>query len=160
MKRVIIIMGSNVDLAHCEKISTAVQSFGVHCEMRCASAHKVPHKVLELLKNYDTGTTVFITVAGRSNALSGFADAQTVSPVIACPPYSEAFSGADLYSTLRMPSGVAPLTVLDPENAALAAVKILAIADPALRTKIEEYHKRKKDEIEKADAEIKNQTEH
>jgi len=60
-------------------------------------------------------------VAGRSNALSGFLDAQVTAPVIACPPASEAFGGMDILSSLRMPRGVAPLVVLEPENAALAA---------------------------------------
>ena len=38
----------------------------------------------------------------------------------------------DLLSSVRMPGGVAPLLVLEPEGAALAAAKILAIGDPAL----------------------------
>ena len=75
---------------------------------------------------------MFVTVAGRSNALSGFFDPQVTSPVIACPPPSDAFGGADLWSSLRMPSGVAPLVVLEPANAALAAAKILGLADPAV----------------------------
>ena len=46
--------------------------------------------------------------------------------MIACPPYSDRFAGADLYSSLRMPSGVAPAVVLEPAGAALLAAKILA----------------------------------
>ena len=46
------------------------------------------------------------------------------------------FGGADLYSSLRMPSGVAPAVVLEPAGAALLAAKILALADPALRGRI------------------------
>jgi phosphoribosylcarboxyaminoimidazole (NCAIR) mutase len=52
-------------------------------------------------------------------------DANVVAPVIACPPYSEAFGGGDIFSTIRMPSGVAPALVLEPANAALLAAKIL-----------------------------------
>ena len=78
----------------------------------------------------------YITVAGRSNALSGMVDANVTAPVIACPPYSDEYGGADLYSSLRMPSGVAPAVVLEPASAALLAAKILAVADAALRKRI------------------------
>ena len=71
-----------------------------------------------------------------SNALSGFTDAQTYCPVIACPPYSDKFGGADLYSSIRMPSGVAPMTVLSPENTALAAAKILGISNHEIQNKL------------------------
>jgi phosphoribosylcarboxyaminoimidazole (NCAIR) mutase len=60
-------------------------------------------------------------------------DAQVVAPVIACPPPGEAFGGMDILSSLRMPRGVAPVVVLEPENAALAAAKMLGVASPALR---------------------------
>ena len=80
---------------------------------------------------------MYITVAGRSNALSGFADANVVSPVIICPPYSSTFNGADLFSSIRMPSGVCPMLVLDPENAGLAAAKILALNNKYLRKPIQ-----------------------
>ena len=50
--------------------------------------------------------------------------------MIACPPPSEAFAGLDILSSLRMPRGIAPLVVLDAENAALAAAKMLALAAP------------------------------
>ena len=79
---------------------------------------------------------VYITVAGRSNALSGFVDAQVTAPVIACPPASEAFGGMDILSSLRMPRGVAPLVVMEPENAALAAVKMLGLNSNRLRDAI------------------------
>ena len=157
MAKVIILMGSKGDLAHCEKIAKTLKEFGVPCSLRVASAHKVPLKALDIVKQSeksDNDQTVFITVAGRSNALSGFTDAQTSRPVIACPPSSESFAGADIYSSLRMPSGVCPMTVLDPENAALAAVKILGLSDAGLKKKIEDYQAKKRGELEAADKEI------
>jgi len=48
---------------------------------------------------------VFITIAGMSNALSGFSDAQTHCPVIPCTPLDDSFGGADIYSSIRIPSG-------------------------------------------------------
>jgi 5-(carboxyamino)imidazole ribonucleotide mutase len=111
-------------------------------------------KVLEILNEYNQEDTVFITVAGRSNALSGFVDANTPSPVIACPPKGSSFEEVDIFSSLRMPSGVGPMVVLDPENAALAAVKILSLSNSSLRSKVSEYQQKKKDEIESCDKEV------
>jgi 5-(carboxyamino)imidazole ribonucleotide mutase/phosphoribosylaminoimidazole-succinocarboxamide synthase len=62
-------------------------------------------------------------------------------PVIACPPYSERFAGADIFSSLRMPSGVAPALVLEPEGAALLAAKILGRRE-AVRLYQEEQRRR------------------
>ena len=66
-------------------------------------------------------------------------DANTTWPVITCPPMSSAFAGADVFSSLRMPSGVAPLLVLEPGAAALAAAKILALGDSELRERLRAY---------------------
>jgi 5-(carboxyamino)imidazole ribonucleotide mutase len=61
------------------------------------------------------------------------------APVIACPPPSDAFGGADIYSSLRMPSGIAPAVVLDPGNAALLAAKMLGLADPEVLARVREF---------------------
>jgi 5-(carboxyamino)imidazole ribonucleotide mutase len=50
-----------------------------------------------------------------------------------------------------MPSGVAPLTVLSPENAALAAAKIIGLSDPSIQVKIGEFQENKRKELEEAD---------
>ena len=81
-------------------------------------------------------------MAGRSNALSGFTDGSVSAPVIACPPPSEAFGGADVYSSLRMPSGVAPAVVLEPANAALLAAKILGQGDADVKAKVIEFQQK------------------
>jgi len=153
---VVIIMGSKNDLEWAEKIKNKILEFGLNVTLRIASAHKTPLKVLEIIKEYENKDVVFITVAGRSNALSGFVDANTTKPVIACPPYSEKFSGFDIFSSLRMPSGVAPLVILEPEQAAISAVKILSLKYPELEKKLKEYQEKIKNEIEKQDREIKN----
>jgi 5-(carboxyamino)imidazole ribonucleotide mutase len=74
--------------------------------------------------------------------------------VITCPPISSAFGGADVYSSLRMPSGVAPALVLDPQGAALAAAKILALSDAALRQRIVAYQAQMTQSITEADASL------
>jgi 5-(carboxyamino)imidazole ribonucleotide mutase len=154
MARVIIIIGSKVDFEYASKIKEHLNFFGVESIIRVGSAHKTPLKVLEIIKEYESEKVVFITVAGKSNALSGFVDANTSKPVIASPPYSEKFAGFDVFSTLRMPSGVAPLTVLEPEQAAIAAVKILSLVEKNLEDKIREFQEKKRKEIDKHDIEI------
>jgi len=104
-----------------------------------------------MIKDYEKENVVFITIAGMSNALSGFTDAQTYCPVIACPPYSDKFAGADLYSSIRMPSGVAPLTILSPENAALAAAKILGLSNSGIQKRVIDFQDKKRKELEEAD---------
>lgn len=156
MGKIVIIMGSKSDISHTERITNILKKFQVEFILRIASAHKTPLKVLEIIKEYEKEDVVFITVAGRSNALSGFVDANTVKPVIASPPYSEKFSGVDIFSTIRMPSGVCPLFILEPEEAALAAVKILSLVDKNLQKKIKKYQQEKRKEIEETDREIKN----
>ncbi len=151
MSKVVIIMGSKADLEWAGQIVKTLDNFNIENVIRIASAHKVPLKCYNLIKEYEKEGVVFITIAGMSNALSGFADAQTHCPVIACPPYSDKFGGADIYSSVRMPSGVAPMTVLSPENAALAAAKILALADAGIRSRIVSYQEKKRKELEEAD---------
>jgi 5-(carboxyamino)imidazole ribonucleotide mutase len=136
--QVVILLGSKSDMEHCTAIARGLDRYGVTYETRIASAHKVTRYLLDLLEDYerDGQSRVYITVAGRSNALSGVVDANSRHPVIACPPYGERFGGMDLLSSVRMPGGVAPMLVLEPEGAALAAAKILALSDPALSERL------------------------
>lgn len=133
-----IIMGSKSDLAHGEAIAAGLSDLGIESEIRIASAHKAASYLLSMLAGYeaDDRPKVYVTVAGRSNALSGLVDGNVAAPVIACPPYSDRFGGADVFSSLRMPSGIAPLLVLDPGGAALAAGKILGINNKEVRTAV------------------------
>lgn len=156
MSKVVIILGSKADLDWADQISSVLGRFEIEKVTRIASAHKVPLKCYNLIKEYEKENVVFITIAGMSNALSGFTDAQTHCPVIACPPYSDKFAGADLYSSIRMPSGVAPLTILSPENAALAAAKILGLSNPVVQKRVSDYQEMKRKELEEADNNLVN----
>jgi 5-(carboxyamino)imidazole ribonucleotide mutase len=111
--------------------------------------------VLEILKEFEEEKVIYITVAGRSNALSAFVDANTSKPVLACPPYSEKFGGADIFSSLRVPSGIGSLVTVEPEGAAIAAAKILALADKELEKRVVSYQSAKKKAVEKADDAVK-----
>lgn len=151
MKKVVVLMGSERDVEFAGEIGRHLEAFGLDYELRVASAHKTPEKVLEILKSYEGESVVYITVAGRSNALSAFVDANTSKPVIACPPYSEKFAGVDVFSSLRVPSGVGLTVTLEPEGAAIAAAKIFAIEDKELEKRVKAYQLEKRREIERAD---------
>lgn len=123
---VVIICGSEVDFPFAEKIATPLRKkFTV--ELFAASAHKQPAKVLEILKKYNAQKRiVYVTIAGKSNALSGFVGANSPHITIACPPFKD-YSDytVNIHSTLQMPSDTPVLTVIDPGNCALAVERIL-----------------------------------
>jgi 5-(carboxyamino)imidazole ribonucleotide mutase len=154
--QVVILLGSKSDMEHRAAIARGLDRFDISHETRIASAHRVTRYLLDLLDGYerDGRPRVYITVAGRSNALSGVVDANSRHPVIACPPYGERFAGMDILSTVRMPGGVAPLLVLEPEAAALAAAKILAVADPALSERISAWQAGRREEAMVDDREV------
>ena len=143
-------MGSERDLDFCREITKRLKVLGVNYELRVASAHKTPEKVLETLKEFKGEKIVYVTVAGRSNALSAFVDANTTKPVIACPPYSDKFGGADIYSSLRVPSGIGSVVTIEPEGAAIAVAKIFAVEDRELEKRVKEYQLKKQGETETA----------
>ena len=153
--KAIVIMASEKDLEFCREIAKHLKALKVDYEFRVASAHKTPEKVLEILKELAGEKIVYITVAGRSNALSAFVDANTSKPVIACPPTSEKFGGADIYSSLRVPSGIGSLVTIEPEGAAVAAAKIFAVEDKEQEKRVKEHQLEKKKEIEKANETVK-----
>ncbi len=150
-EKVVLIIGSKADLEMANWINAVLKDFEIETSIRIASAHKVPLKCYNIIKEYEKENVIFITIAGMSNALSGFTDAQTHCPVIACPTFSDKYGGADVFSSLRMPSGVAPLTILNPENAALAAAKILGLSNADIREKVIAYQNKKRKELEDDD---------
>ena len=153
--KVILIMGSKGDLSHAQSIVKTLKALEIGYEMRVCSAHKATQRLLEILQAYEqSGPLVYITIAGRSNALSAVVDANTRYPVIACPPYSDRFGGMDVLSSLRLPSGIASPTILEPDGAALLAAKILALSDEQLVQRVLNYKERFVTELAKADEEV------
>jgi len=127
--KAVIIMGSTSDEPHAKKITDKLDEYGITWEQHAASAHKEPLKVLGILDNNKDGEDiVYITIAGRSNALSGFVAANSEIPTLACPPFSDkADMLVNIHSTLQMPSNTPVLTVVDPGNCALAVKRILGV---------------------------------
>ncbi len=125
----IIIMGSPTDEPHAKKITDMLNEFGITWEQHVASAHKEPRKVLEILEsNKEASGIIYITIAGRSNALSGFVAANSTFPTLACPPFADKTDMlVNIHSTLQMPSNTPVLTILDPGNCALAVKRIFGV---------------------------------
>ena len=127
--KAVIIMGSTSDEPHAKKITDKLDEYGITWEQYAASAHKEPLKVLEILDtNKDGNDIVYITIAGRSNALSGFVAANSEFPTLGCPPFSDkADMLVNIHSTLQMPSDTPVLTILNPGNCALAVKRIFGV---------------------------------
>ncbi len=150
---IVILMGSGADIEHAGKVAAVAVALGIDVVQRVGSAHKTPAHVLRIIDEYeaDPRPKVWVTIAGRSNALSAFVEAAVTAPVISCPPLA---MPEDVWSSLRMPADVAPMVVLDPANAGLAAAKILALVDPALGARLAERRATEFAKVTAADAEI------
>ncbi|KAI1287094.1 Multifunctional protein ADE2 [Halotydeus destructor] len=135
-----IVLGSLSDMAHANKIKDSLNKFGVtEVEIHVCSAHKSTAYALETVSRLTQWPTceVIIAVAGRSNGLGPVTGANTTVPVISCPPYSDVGSlQLDIWSSLRMPSGMGCTTILGPDNAGLAAAHIIANHNPYVWSKI------------------------
>lgn len=127
--KAVLILGSSSDEGHAARITEKLDTYGIPWDRHVASAHKEPERVLEILRSYENEKSlVYVTIAGRSNALSGFVAANSPFPTLACPPFKDRIDMmVNIHSTLQMPSRTPVLTVLDPGNCALAVKRILSL---------------------------------
>jgi len=154
-QKIVVLMGSRSDVQFAHKIEEFLKQEGikVDCEFAVSSAHRTPDMLLQKLKKYEKSgdNIVFVTIAGLSDALSGVAAGFSTRPVIACPPDLEKYGPMKAFSSIMTPTGVPVMLVSKPENAALAAAKILAIGNLSLHREIENYIQKKRKEVVKAD---------
>lgn len=138
-----IIMGSISDMETMTDARDILNDFGVPFELRVVSAHRTPDEMFEYADTAASrGIRVIIAGAGGAAHLPGMTAAKTLLPVIGVPVQSKALSGMDsLLSIAQMPAGVpvATMAIGNSANAALLAVRILALSDPALTTALERY---------------------
>jgi len=137
-----IILGSHSDKDFSEKITIQLDKWQIPYKTYIASAHKVPEKVLEIVQNYNQqdDNICYITIAGRSNGLSGVTAANSVHPVIACPPYKDKMDMfVNIHSSLQMPSDTPVITILDHKNVVMAIVRIFALTDDVLMSKLKTH---------------------
>ncbi|MEM2936166.1 MAG: AIR carboxylase family protein [Candidatus Bathyarchaeia archaeon] len=156
-QRVVIITGSKSDLDFASSIGQVLKDYAVDYEYAVASAHRTPEHLLKILKDYEGSgdNIVYITVAGLSDALSGLVAGFTKYPVIACPPDAEKYGWPKVFSSAMTPEGVAVSLVPKPENAALAAIKILALSNSSLYERIIRRKQEREEAVLKAHRELK-----
>ena len=141
-----VIMGSKSDWETMRHACELLEHFGVPHERRVVSAHRTPSLMCEYAKSAEErGLRIIIAGAGGAAHLPGMVAAQTTLPVLGVPVQSRALSGLDsLLSIVQMPGGVPVATLAIGEagakNAALLAIRILALADAVLRKKLGKYH--------------------
>jgi 5-(carboxyamino)imidazole ribonucleotide mutase len=141
---VVIVMGSSGDKEYAGKIGESLKKFDVNFEMRIGSAHKSVDHVKTIMNEYDgreNEDIVYIAVAGRSNALGAAMDANTSNLVISAPPYGDKYAGLDIFSSLRPPSGIGNVVCTEPDTAAIAAAKVLALNNPKIAEKLLAFRK-------------------
>lgn len=142
---VAIIMGSQSDWATMRHAAETLEALGVRCETRIVSAHRTPERLYEFARGArDAGFKVIIAGAGGAAHLPGMTAAMTPLPVFGVPVESKALSGQDsLLSIVQMPGGVpvGTLAIGKPGaiNAALLAAAVLALGDPALAGRLDDW---------------------
>jgi len=137
-----VIMGSGSDLDLMAGAMDTLDRFAVGYEVRILSAHRTPELLAEYAKSArQRGLLVIIAGAGGSAHLAGVTAAHTILPVISVPIRRDNHGHEALWSNIKMPPGV-PLATM-PENgsvnAALFALRLLALGDPSLSDRYEEF---------------------
>ena len=137
---VLLICGSPSDLDLVIDCEETLAELEIGATVRVLSAHRTPDEAVDAVKSAEKeGYRVVIGFAGMSAALPGVAAAHTTLPVIGVP-CGGTLGGIDAaLSVLQMPPGtpVAAVAVNGARNAALLAARIIAVADPELRTRIQ-----------------------
>jgi len=143
-----VVMGSNSDWETMRHAVEILQQFGIAHEARVVSAHRMPDELFAYADNAaPRGLSAIIAGAGGAAHLPGMLASKTTVPVLGVPVASRHLQGVDsLYSIVQMPKGVPVATfaigTAGAANAALFAVAMLAVGNPALRTQLDEFRAR------------------
>lgn len=148
-----IAMGSDSDLPVMRVAADFLAAIGVGFELTITSAHRTPEQAAMYAKTArDRGLKIIIAGAGMAAHLAGVLAAHTTLPVIGVPLDASSLNGLDaLLSTVQMPPGIPVATMgigkAGAKNAAVLAVRILAIFDPTLQEKLEHYAREMADQV-------------
>lgn len=142
-----IVMGSDSDWEVMQHAARRLNDFGIPYESRVVSAHRTP----DLLYRYaedaaSRGLRCIIAGAGGAAHLPGMLAAKTTLPVLGVPVPTKHLQGLDsLLSIVQMPAGIPVATfaigAAGAGNAGLYAVAILALQDPELAERLEEFRR-------------------
>ena len=151
-------MGSTSDLPVMEKACQFLEEMEIPFEVNAMSAHRTPAEVSDFARNaHKRGIQVIIAGAGMAAALPGVIAAETPLPVIGVPIKGSVLEGLDAtFAILQMPPGipVATVAINGAQNAAVLALQIMAVNNPALQEKVLAYKQGLKKKIVKANEEL------
>jgi phosphoribosylaminoimidazole carboxylase PurE protein len=155
-----IIMGSDSDLDVMSQAAKVLDEYGVPNEVRIISAHRTPAEMASYASSAaGRGLQLIIAGAGGSAHLPGMVAAETTLPVIGVPIKRESGGHEAFWSNIKLPPGI-PLATM-PENggknAALLAVRILALSDSELAKKYETFVAEQHDSVLEKDAKLQSQ---
>jgi 5-(carboxyamino)imidazole ribonucleotide mutase len=150
-----VVMGSDSDLPVMTEATKILDEFGIDYELMLTSAHRTPERTTKFAKSAATrGVKVIIVGAGAAAHLAGVIASQTLLPVIGVPIDATSLNGLDaLLSTVQMPGGIPVATMAvgkaGAKNAALFAIRALALDDQPLRAKLVAYVAKMVQDVEK-----------
>ena len=143
--KIAICMGSQSDWHTMQNSANILDDIGTAYEVKIISAHRTPTRLTAFARTaHETGFAVIIAGAGGAAHLPGMLAANTHLPVLGVPVESATLKGMDsLLSIVQMPTGVPVGTLAighaGAKNAALLAVQILALSNPKLANRIQEW---------------------
>ena len=163
MKKAAVVMGSASDLPLAKEAIKTLTAFGVPQVTRVLSAHRTPDEASAFAKGAEAEEIgVIIAFAGKAAHLAGAMAANSIVPVIGVPVSGKDFGGLDaLLSTAQMPKGVpvACVAIDGAANAALLAIRILALSDGALSEQLNQYMRALAAKTAEADAALQKEIE-
>lgn len=127
--KVAIVMGSENDMGHAGKIKEELDAWKIKSYYRIGSAHRSPGHVMDIIEklNKSTNPRLIVSIAGGTDALSGLIAANSIWPVVSCPP-----SDRCINSCLENPSGTSNATILNPKNVARFAAQYFSSMESGL----------------------------
>ncbi len=156
-----VVMGSDSDLPVMEETVKVLEAFAIPHELYLTSAHRTPERTVQFARGAaKRGVRVIIVGAGGAAHLAGVIASQTLLPVIGVPIDATSLQGLDaLLATVQMPGGIPVATMAigkaGAKNAALLAVRILALEEPDLPKKLQSYVRKMAQEVERKHENLK-----
>jgi 5-(carboxyamino)imidazole ribonucleotide mutase len=146
-----VVMGSDSDWEVMKHAAAQLEAFGIPCETRVVSAHRMPDDMFEYAEDAGPrGLRAIIAGAGGAAHLPGMLASKTTVPVLGVPIPSKHLQGQDsLLSIVQMPKGIPVATFAIGEagaaNAGLFAVALIGATDPAIAKKLAEFRQKQTD---------------
>jgi len=146
-----VVMGSSSDWDTMQHATQLLQDFGVAHEAQVLSAHRMPDDMFRYAETAQArGLQAIIAGAGGAAHLPGMLAAKTPVPVLGVPVASKHLQGVDsLHSIVQMPKGIPVATfaigAAGAANAALFAMAMLALHNPALHQALQDFRQRQSD---------------